>query len=204
MTKLQNPVLMAVVGAAHGIKGEVRVKTFTEDPLALGRYGALVDAKGRTFEVTGIRQQGNAVVASFKGVGDRNAAEALNGTELFVDRGALPDDLGEEEFYHADLVGMNVVDERERAIGKVGAVQNYGAGDMLEIRGLGLNGVLIPFTRAAVPAIDLAGKTIRIDRRAAGLAGDDESDGAGNHVSARGGIDPARRRRGPREAGGNR
>ena len=93
MSKPENPVLMAVIGAAHGIKGELRVKTFTGDPLALGDYGPLFAKDGRRFEILDIRPQGTVVVARFKGVGDRSAAEALTGTELFVDRAALAADL---------------------------------------------------------------------------------------------------------------
>src|SRR5262245_31510531 len=145
MTNLKNPVLMAVIGAAHGIKGEVRVKTFTGDPMALGEYGPLHGRDGRPFEVLDLRLQGNIVVARLKGIGDRSAAEALTGTELFVERAALPDKLEEEEFYHADLIGMDVLDERGNQLGKVTAVQNFGAGDILEVKGPGLNGAWIPF-----------------------------------------------------------
>ncbi len=205
MVKLKNPVLMAVIGAAHGIKGEVRVKTFTGDPTALGDYGPLFDTQGRAFEILDIRPQGNVVVARLKGVGDRNAAEALNGTELFVERGSLSDELEDEEFYHTDLVGMDVVDEGGSTVGKVSAVQNYGAGDILEIRGPGLNGVLVPFTKAAVPVVDVAMRTIRIDTAAAGLVEDVDGDGEPDAPASRdGGFDPKRRPRGPRDAGGNR
>jgi 16S rRNA processing protein RimM len=204
MVKPTNPVLMAIVGVAHGIKGEVRIKTFTGDPLALGDYGPLFDKNGRSFEILDIRPQGNVVVARLKGVGDRSAAEALTGMELFVDRAALSQELEEEEFYHADLVGMDVVDERGETIGKVSAVQNYGAGDILEIKGPGLNGVLVPFTKAAVPVVDVAMRTIRIDTVAAGLAEVEDGDGEPEASLASTGFDPKRRPRGPREAGGNR
>jgi 16S rRNA processing protein RimM len=205
MTKLENPVLMAVIGAAHGIKGEVRVKTYTGEPLALGDYGTLFARDGRAFEIQALRPQGNTLVARLKGVDDRNAAEALTGTELFVERAALKGDLEEEEFYHADLIGMDAVDEEGATLGKVTAVQNYGAGDILEIRGSGLRGaVLVPFTRAAVPSVDVAMRTIRIDRAAAGLL-DDEDDQPDAAQSGEGdGFDPGRRPRGPRDAGGNR
>jgi 16S rRNA processing protein RimM len=170
MKQLKNPVLMAVIGAAHGIKGEVRIKTFTDDPLALAGYGTLSTNDGRCFEILEIRPQGSVVVARLKGVVDRSAAEALTGTELFVEREALSGELEDEEFYHADLVGMDVIDERGERIGKVSAVQNYGAGDILEIKGPGLNGVLVPFSTAAVPVVDVAMRTVRIDTVAAGLA----------------------------------
>src|ERR671919_453467 len=93
MSKLKNPVQMAVIGAPHGIKGELRVKTFTADPLALGDYGPLFTKDGRSFEIADIRPANTVVVVRFKEVKDRNAAEALTGTELFVDRSALPDEV---------------------------------------------------------------------------------------------------------------
>jgi 16S rRNA processing protein RimM len=205
MANLKNPVLMAVIGAAHGIKGEVRIKTFTGEPLALGEYGPLFAEDGRSFELIDVRPQGTVVVARLKGVGDRGAAEALNGTELFVERSALPDKLEDEEFYHADLVGMDVLDERGERIGKVSAVQNFGAGDILEISGPGLEGgALVPFSKAAVPVVDVAMRTIRIDPVAAGLVEDEDGDGESDRLSAPGTFDPTRRPRGPRDAGGNR
>ena len=136
MSKLKNPIQMAVIGAAHGIRGELRVKTFTGDPLALADYGPLHTKDGRIFEIVDIRPQGTVVVVRLKGVNDRNAAEALTGTELFVDRSALPEALEDDEFYHADLVGLAVKDEAGETLGKVIAVQNFGGGDILEI-GLG-------------------------------------------------------------------
>jgi 16S rRNA processing protein RimM len=202
MTSLKNPVLMAVIGAAHGIKGEVRVKTFTGDPMALANYGLLHASDGRSFELLGLRPQGNIVVARLKGVGDRSAAEALNGTELFVERAALPDKLEEEEFYHADLVGMDVLDESGNRLGKVTAIQNFGAGDILEVKGPGSDGTLIPFTKAAVPSIDVAARTIRVDAVAAGLVEDAADQPKAGAEDGR--FDATRRPRGPREAGGNR
>ncbi len=117
MSKLSNPIQMAVIGAAHGIKGELRVKTFTGDPMALGDYGPLSDKDGRSFEIAAIRPAKEVVVVRFKGVSDRNAAEALAGTELFIDRSMLPDDTDEGEFYHADLIGLSVKDETGTLIG---------------------------------------------------------------------------------------
>lgn len=171
MSKPQNPVAMAVIGAAHGIKGEVRVKSFTADPLALGDYGALHAADGRRFEVQAIRPADTVVIVRFKGIADRNAAEALAGTELFVDRSALPPE-DEDEFYHADLAGLTVRDETGATVGKVTAVQNFGGGDLLDIVHQGRRGVLIPFTRAAVPTVDVASGFVTIDTAAAGLGED--------------------------------
>ncbi len=174
MTKLHNPVEMGVIGAAHGIRGEVRVRSFTADPLALGDYGPLHDAEGRAFVVAQIRAQKDIVVVRFDGVGDRTAAEALNGTRLFVDRSALSDELDEEEYYHADLIGLDAVDEAGALIGKVKAVQNFGGGDMVEIVCSGRPSVLVPFTLSAVPQVDIAAGRLLVERKAAGLAEDDD------------------------------
>lgn len=200
MARPQNPIQMAVIGAAHGIKGELRVKTFTGDPLALADYGPLYAKDGRTFEIAAIRPANEVVVVRFKGVNDRNAAEALTNTELFVDRSALPDNGDEGEFYHTDLVGLAVRDENGEPVGKVFAVQNFGGGDILEIQYQGRKGVLIPFTQAAVPVVDIAGGFVAIDTVAAGLVEDEDdtdapSDGEFEHKG---------RPRGPRDAGGNR
>lgn len=191
---------MAVIGTAHGIKGEVRVKSFTGDPLALADYGPLSDAQGRAFEILQIRPQGEVVVVRLKGVGDRNAAEALSGTELFVDRARLPQE-EDGEFYHEDLVGLAVRDETGATIGKVTAVQNFGGGDVLELSLDGRRGVLIPFSHAAVPDVSVAQGFLRVDRVAAGLVEDEDGDGAPDDAD---GFRPNRRNRGPRDAGGNR
>jgi len=197
MSTLQNPVQVAVIGAAHGIKGELRVKTFTGDPLALADYGPLHAKDGRAFQILDIRPAGTVVVVRFKGVSDRNAAEALAGTELFVDRSMLPDDGEEDEFYHADLIGLEVRDDTG-VIGRVVAVHNFGGGDILDVTLAGRKGVLIPFTQAAVPHVSIADGFVQVDPQAAGLV-DDESEPPG-----RSGFDPKGRPRGPKDAGGNR
>ena len=199
--KLNNPVQMAVIGAAHGIKGELRVKTFTGDPLALGDYGPLYAKDGRAFEIEDIRPSGEVVVVRFKGVRDRTVAEGLTGTDLFVDRSVLSAE-EEDEFYHADLVGLVVRDETGGDAGKVTAVQTYGGGDILEIIFHGRKGLLIPFTQAAVPEVDIAGGFIRVDTMAAGLIEDADDDGVPDEL--RDGFDTKQRPRGPKDAGGNR
>lgn len=203
MPKPTNPVKMAVIGAAHGIRGEVRVKTFTADPLGLADYGPLYARDGRAFEIVSIRPQATVVVVQFRGTNDRNAAEALNGIELFVDRSALPDDLEDEEFYHADLVGLAVRDTAGDIVGKVRAVLNYGGGDILEVSMDNDDDALIPFTKAAIPDVSVSGGYVVVDPVAAGLVtGDDEL--SEHHDEAGEGFDPKRRPRGPRDAGGNR
>ena len=201
MPDLENPVLLAVIGAAHGIKGEVRVKTFTGDPLALAGYGSLHAKDGRRFEIVAIRPANTVVVVRFKGVDDRNKAEALNGTELFTERGALPEK-DEGEFFHDDLIGLTVQDESGSTIGKVTAVQNFGGGDILELKLSDGREVLIPFSHAAVPDVDVGGGFIRIDSLAAGLVDDEDGDGMPDGEDPRGAFKA--RPRGPKDAGGNR
>lgn len=175
MTTLENPVLMAVIGAAQGLRGEVRVKSFTAEPLSLGDYGKLHSMDGRIFEILEIREAKTVVVVRFRGVNDRNAAEALNGLELYIEREALPDDeLDDDEFYYADLIGLDVHDADGTEYGAVSAVHDFGAGDLLEIKGPGKRPVLIPFSEAAVLEIDLEGGRLLIDPIAAGLKDDGE------------------------------
>lgn len=208
MPTLNNPVQMAVIGAAHGIKGEIRVKSFTGDPTALADYGPLYAKDGRKFTITDIRPGNTVVVVRFKGVNDRNAAEALNGTALFVDRSVLPDDGDADEFYHTDLVGLKVRDETGAEIGRIAAVQNFGGGDLLEIALEGRHEVLVPFSAAAVPEVAVAAGYVRIDTVAAGLVDDEGDTVEGEPVRPgprrRGGFDARRRPRGPVDAGGNR
>lgn len=173
MTNDPKILQMAVIGAPHGIRGEVRVKTFTGDPLALGDYGPLHAADGRKFTVSSIRPAKNVVVVRFKEITSRDAAEAITGVELFIDRAALPDDLEEDEFYHADLIGLAVRDETDAMIGKVTGVQNFGGGDIVEVALAGRRAAMVPFTLAAIPEIAIEKGFIRVDTQAAGLVDDD-------------------------------
>lgn len=157
---MSKDILLAAVMGAQGLQGAVKVKLFTEAPEALSSYGPLHDARGRKFEITAFRpgKPGEAVI-SFAGVTERSAAEALKGTELFVARAALPA-TAEEEFYHADLIGLEAQDSEGRALGKVAAIHNYGAGDVVEITRPDGDSVLLAFTRETVPTIDIAGGRI--------------------------------------------
>ncbi|WP_440409318.1 ribosome maturation factor RimM [Neorhizobium petrolearium] len=170
MTKLENPVLMATIGTAQGLRGEVRVRSYTADPTALGDYGHLYSEDGLVFEILEIREAKNMAIVRFRGINDRNAAEALNGLELFIERDNLPDEeLEEDEFYYADLEGLEAVDEAGKSYGTVSAVYDFGAGDLLELKGPGRRPALIPFSEAAVLEIDLENGKILIDPQAAGL-----------------------------------
>ncbi|WP_062210797.1 ribosome maturation factor RimM [Aureimonas sp. AU12] len=169
-TSAPEPVLLGTIGGAHGIKGEVRVKSFTEDPEDIGAYGPLTDAKGKTFTVLSARTQKNVVVVRFAEVADRNEAERLNGTDLFVDRSKLPAE-GEEEFYQADLVGLVARLTTGAVIGEIVAFHDFGGGDILEIAPENGASVMIPFTEIAVPQIDLDLGFIVVEPVAAGLEG---------------------------------
>lgn len=164
-----NMVQLATIGAAHGLKGEVKVQTFTADPLGLTTYGTLFDKNARCFEIEHVFMNKNNVIVQFSGIDDRNKAEALNGTALYVNRNQLPDDLEEDEFYQTDLVGLNVKDEQGKIIGKVNALFDFGGGDLLELLIDGRKLVLIPFSKAAVPEVDIKNGFITIHSVASGL-----------------------------------
>ena len=150
-------VLLGVFGAAHGVRGEVRLKSYTADPLAIASYGLLTGEDGRPVEIRGARLlKGDMLVVSVKGVGDRNAAEALTNQRLYAPRGALGVAEEEDEFFHADLIGLGAVTVEGAPFGRVVAMHAFGAGDILEIAPEdGGPTLLLPFTKAVVPEIDL-------------------------------------------------
>jgi 16S rRNA processing protein RimM len=155
-------VLLAVIIGAQGLKGDVRVKAFTEKPDALASYGGLHTRDGRRFSVTGARgTKPDEAVLTLAEIKDRAGAEALKGVELFVTRAALPP-TDEDEFYHADLIGLRAEDETGRVLGTVQAMHNYGAGDVIEIARPDGDSVLLPFTRETVPVIEIAQGRIRV------------------------------------------
>jgi 16S rRNA processing protein RimM len=157
------PICVARIGAAHGVRGEVKLWTFTEDPLAVKRYGPLVTKDGtRQFEVTSAREAKGHLVASLKGIATREDAERLNGLELFVARDRLPA-AGQDEYYHADLIGLAAVNAADEPLGKVIAIHNFGAGDIIEIAPPGGATMLLPFTNAVVPSVDLAGGRVVVE-----------------------------------------
>jgi 16S rRNA processing protein RimM len=150
-------ILLGHIAGAHGIRGEVLIRTFTEAPENIGAYGALSDESGtRSFKIKVLRVTPKGVIARIGGVADRNDAEALKGVDLYVERARLPA-ADEGEFYRADLVGLAAEDRQGKPIGTILAVHNFGAGDMLEVRLAGSSKTeLIPFTNTFVPEIDLA------------------------------------------------
>ena len=158
---MSRDVLLAAVTGAHGLKGEVKVKTFTETPDALARYRRLHARDGRSFTVAHAKAtKTDEAVVIFAEVVDRNTAESLRGLELFVSRDVLPEP-AENEFYHTDLIGLTAIDEADRVIGTVKAIHNYGAGDVIEIARSDNDTVMLPFAKDFVPVVDLkAGRVV--------------------------------------------
>ena len=156
-------VLLGVVVAAHGIRGEVRLKSFAADPMDIGAYGPLSDEAGtRQWRIEPRAESKGVVIARIEGIGDRNAAEALKGLRLFVDRNALPA-TAEREWYQADLIGLAVVGKDVRDWGRVLGFHDYGAGSSMEVSGSNGKPVVVPFTRATVGEVDLRQGRIVID-----------------------------------------
>jgi 16S rRNA processing protein RimM len=160
-------VCVAQIGAAHGVRGEVKLWSFTAEPMAVRDYGPLESEDGTArFEIETLRPAKDHLVARFRGIGDRDAARRLTNVRLFVPRARLPD-TATDEFYHADLIGLAAVDTAGRQIGSVVAIHNFGAGDIIEIAPApGSATVMLPFTEAAVPVVDIAGGRIVVDAQA--------------------------------------
>jgi 16S rRNA processing protein RimM len=150
-------VLLGEFGAAQGLKGEVRLRSFTEDETAIVSYNPLEDETGRAIQIESVRVTPKALIARVKDITTREGAEALTGTKLYVPRARLPQ-RNEEEWYHADLIGLAALDHEGRSLGVIVAVHNFGAGDLLEMKpASGGPTVLIPFTRDMVPEVDVEG-----------------------------------------------
>jgi 16S rRNA processing protein RimM len=156
-------ICIARIGAAHGVRGAVKLWTFTEDPLAVTAYGPLVTKDGaRSFEVATAREAKGHLVVTLKGIATREEAERLNGLELYIAREKLPA-TGEDEYYHADLIGLTAVTPANEPLGRVIAIHNFGAGDIIEIAPPQGATMLLPFSNAVVPTIDLAGGRVVIE-----------------------------------------
>lgn len=150
-------ICVAQIGGAHGIRGEVKLKSFTADPMAVKDYGPLMSEDGSaSFEIETLRPAKGHLVARLRGVGDRNAAEQLAQLRLFVPRERLPPPAA-DEFYHVDLIGLAAVTADGTEVGTVVAIHDFGAGDILELRPrTGGASVMVPFTAAYVPKVDVA------------------------------------------------
>ena len=160
---MPSQICVARIGAAHGVRGAVRLWTFTEDPLAVKAYGPLLTKDGaRRFELTSAREGKGHLVATLKGVSTREEAERLNGIELYVAREKLPD-TDADEYYHADLIGLAAVNAAGEPLGRVIAIHNFGAGDIIEIARPTGSTLLLPFTNAVVPSVDVASGRVVIE-----------------------------------------
>jgi len=151
-------LLMGRIGAAHGIRGEVRIQSFTEEPLALREYGPFTTTRpGLVIEIEAARTTTNVLVARLKGVSDRTAAEKLNGVELYVERDRLPPPDDDDDFYHTDLIGLEARLNDGSVLGKVIAIPNFGASDLIEVRDERSGDTyLYPFSKAVVPEVRVA------------------------------------------------
>ncbi len=157
MSDQTDRVLLGEIGAAQGLKGEVRLRSYTQEPAAIARYGALEDEQGRMIELERVRVTPKALIARVKGVTTREGAEALTHTKLYIDRARLPA-REEDEWYHSDLIGLAAVGQDGETIGSVVGVHNFGAGDLIEVQpATGGATVLVPFTRDTVPEVDVEG-----------------------------------------------
>jgi len=156
-------VLIGRIGAPHGVRGEVLIQSYTLKPRAIASYGPLESEDGRhRIEIKVIRETPKVLIARITGIDDRNGVEALKGLALYVDRSRLPA-AAEDKFYRADLIGLRAIDTEGQPLGTIIAVDNYGAGDILELRLEGRSETeLIPFADAYVPSLDVAAGTITI------------------------------------------
>jgi 16S rRNA processing protein RimM len=150
-------VCLGQIGAPHGVRGEVRLRSFTADPDAIGAYGPLETEDGQVVQIESLRRAKDHFVARLAGVADRDAAERLTNVKLYVLRERLPAPDHADEFYHADLIGLAVVNREGSKLGTVVAVHNFGAGDLIEVRPTDGNTTqMLPFNEATVPVVDLA------------------------------------------------
>ncbi|NNK79488.1 MAG: 16S rRNA processing protein RimM [Litoreibacter sp.] len=156
-------IVVGAIAGSFGVKGEVRLKSFCANPEDIATYSPLFDEQGREYNVKITRAVKNGFAARLSGIRFKDEADKLRGMKLYADRELLPT-LPDDEYYHADLIGLDVLDTGGTLLGKVAAVLNHGAGDLLEVRGPDLKGsVLLPFTREAVPTVDLGARRIIAD-----------------------------------------
>jgi 16S rRNA processing protein RimM len=177
-------IILGHITGAHGIKGDVMVRTYTDDPADLGAYGPLADGDGNgAFVISSVRITPKGAIIRIRGVDDRTAAERLKGIALTVARTALPA-AEDGQYYHADLIGMQAVTPGGEVIGTVVAIQNFGAGDLLELKLAGKRDTeLLPFTDPVVPHVDLAARRLTVVMPAMVDDKDDDGDGAEDAAS---------------------
>jgi 16S rRNA processing protein RimM len=167
-------ICLGQISAPHGVRGEVRLRSFTAEPAAITTYGPLESEDGRVFTIETLRPAKDFFVVRLSGVTDRDAAERLTNTRLYVPRERLPEPQAPDEYYHADLVGLRVVNRAGRPCGTVVAIHNFGAGDIIELRPMqGGDTQLLPFDAATVPEVNLrAGEIVFNPSSLAGEGGE--------------------------------
>ncbi len=175
----QDLVLVGIFGAAHGVRGEVRLKSYTGDPLAIADYPRLTDESGKTkFKIVSARPiKDDILVVRVDGVADRTAAEKLTNTSIYMPRADLPP-ADEDEFYHADLLGLRAETREGALIGTIANVLNFGAGDILDVRPEIGDNLLLPFTKKVVPIVEIANKRVIVDMPEEVIVREDEADDA--------------------------
>ena len=166
-------ICLGQIGAPHGVRGEVRLRSFTSDPQAIAEYGSLQTEDGRSVEIKSLRPAKDHFVATLAGIADRDAAERLTNVKLYVPRERLPQLQTGDEFYHADLVGLGAFDCAGKALGTVTAVHNFGAGDLIEVRAEDGKTELIAFNESNVPTVDIGAGRIVIEPSP--IAGEDKT-----------------------------
>ena len=150
-------ICLGQIGAAHGVRGEVRLRSFTSDPHAIAGYGPLEADDGRVLAIESLKPAGDHFVARLAGVSDRDAARALANVKLYVPRERLPPPEAPDEFYHADLIGLAVFDPAGTQLGTIVGIHNFGAGDLIEVRRTdGGSTEMLPFNEVTVPVVDVA------------------------------------------------
>lgn len=172
---MKDHICLGAIMGSYGVRGEARVKSFCADPSALGDYGPVTFDNGTTAKLTVIRPIKGGYAVRLSGVPHKEAADALKGQKIWAHRDALPT-LPDDEFYHTDLIGLTAVDTGGEALGRIHAVHDHGAGDILEVRIEGAS-VLIPFTRAIVPTVDLASGRVIVDLPYGLMPGEDDGEG---------------------------
>lgn len=156
-------ICVGAIAGVHGVRGNVRVLSFTALPEDIFAYGVLSDEHGKkTFELKNVGMVKNHFIATIKGISDRTAAGKLKGTKLFISRGLLPEP-GKREYYEADIVGLKVRDNKGKALGKVLGVYDFGAGSFLEIKPEKGNSFMLPFNDDCVPEVDVGGGFVVVD-----------------------------------------
>ncbi len=159
---MNKPIILGRITGPQGIKGEVKLQSFTADPLDIASYGPLDASNGLRLTIKSVKPYKNTLLARIDGVDDRNGAEALRGVELMIDRDRLPE-AGEDEIYHADLIGLSAHDTTGNLLGTVVAVLDFGAGELLELKPAEGKTILVPFNVDTVPGIDLDAGRLTID-----------------------------------------